>query len=116
MSEELSHYSNPKWCVLVCDDSEMAHGVRVIGSFRSKEKASEVADRINRKIEIHSPAMGWPSHDGEPRAWVQEMRTKVTQIYKALGIQSLRDHGHPSTGARRSHHEALLGAFFGGAP
>ena len=78
------------WCVLVCDANLMAGDVKVIGSYRSREKASEVADQVNRKIEIHSPAQGWPSHDGTPRAWVSEMRSKVTEVYDALGIRSLR--------------------------
>lgn len=78
------------WCVLVCEDNQMAGDVEVVGPYRSREKASKVADQINRKIEIHSPAQGWPSHDGTPRAWVQEMRVKVTEVYDALGIRSLR--------------------------
>ena len=78
------------WCVLVCDDNQMAADVVTIGPYRSEAKASEVADQINRKIEIHSPAMGWPSVDGTPRAWVKEMRVKVTEVYDALGIRSLR--------------------------
>ena len=78
------------WCVLVCEDNQMALDVKAIGPYRSREKASEVADQINRKIEIHSPAQGWPSDDGTPRAWVSEMRSKVTEVYDALGIRSLR--------------------------
>ena len=79
------------WCVLVCEDDQMAPGVVVIGPYQSEAKASEVADQINRKIEIHSPAMAWPSLEpGELNAWVTEMRSKVTEVYDALGIRSLR--------------------------
>ncbi len=81
------------WCVLVSDATEMASGVAVIGSYRLEAKASAVADQINRKIEIHSPARSeeWGADgDGEPHAWVHEMRTKVTEVYDDLAIRSLR--------------------------
>ena len=45
------------WCVLVCDDGQMAGDVVVLGPYRSQENASKAADAINRKIEIHSEAM-----------------------------------------------------------
>jgi hypothetical protein len=77
------------WCVLVCDDGQMAHDVKVLGPYRNQENASKAADRINRKIAIHSEAMGWPSHDGEPSAWIQQMRYKVTEVYADLQIQKL---------------------------
>ncbi len=77
------------WCVLVCEDNLMAHDVKVLGPYRSQERASEAADRINRKIEIHSEAMDWPSHDGVPEAWIQQMRYKVTEVYADLEIQKL---------------------------
>ena len=65
--------------------------MRTIGPYRSEAKASRVANQINRKIEIHSPAMAWPSLEpGELNAWVTEMRTKVTEVYDDLGIRSLR--------------------------
>ena len=80
------------WCVLVSDPRLQRPGDMVtVGSYRSEAKASAVADQINRKIEIHSPAMAWPSLEpGELNAWVTEMRSKVTEVYDALGIRSLR--------------------------
>jgi hypothetical protein len=67
----------------------MADDVVPIGPYRSRVKAFGVAVQINRKIAIHSEAMGWPSHDGEPHAWVGRMRTKVTEVYDDLEIQKL---------------------------
>jgi len=78
------------WCVLVHDASQMAANVVTIGPYRSREKASKVAAQINRKIEIHGPAHDEDGNDGESGAWVQEMRSKVTEVYDALGIRSLR--------------------------
>ena len=78
------------WCVLVCDDNQMAGDVTVVGSYRAEARASVVANQINRKIKIHCWANGWPTDDGEPRAWVQEMRAKVTEVYDDLGIRRLR--------------------------
>ena len=77
------------WCVIVCEDDQMAQGVAVLGPYRNRENASKAADAINRKIEIHSEAMGWPSRDGTPDAWIQQMRYKVTEVYADLEIQKL---------------------------
>ena len=77
------------WCVLISDESQMAGGVKVIGPYRNLENASKAADRINRKIEIHSETMdwSWPA----PNAWVQRMRYKVTEFYADLEIQKLEN-------------------------
>ena len=79
------------WCVLVCEDNQMADDVVPIGPYRSRVKAFGVAVQINRKIAIHSEAMGWPSRDGEPEAWIQQMRYKVTEVYADLEIQKLEN-------------------------
>ena len=79
------------WCVLVHTASQMAGDVTVVGPYRSKAKASEVAEAINRKIQLHAPykAEDWDLEVGEPEAWVQEMRTKRTEVYDVLGIRRL---------------------------
>ena len=79
------------WCVLVHDANLMAPEAVPIGPYRSREKASEVAEAINRKIQLHAPykAEDWDLEVGEPEAWVQEMRTKRTEVYDSLGIRSL---------------------------
>jgi len=80
------------WCVLVHDANQMAGDVMTIGPYRSEVKASEVAEAINRKIELHAPhnIEEWDLEGGEPEAWVQEMRTNRTEIYDDLEIRSLR--------------------------
>ena len=80
------------WCVVVCDANLMAPEVVTLGPYRSREKASEVAEAINRKIELHAPynAEEWDLEGGDPRAWVQEMRVNRTEVYDDLGIRSLR--------------------------
>jgi len=78
------------WCVLVHDANQMAGDVVPIGPYRSRAKAFGVAVQINRKIEIHGPAHDEDGNDGESNAWVQRMRTKVTEVYDDLGIRSLR--------------------------
>ena len=79
------------WCVLVSDANQMAHDVVTVGPYRSREKASEVAEAINRKIQLRALyyAEQWDMEGGEPHAWVQEMRVNRTEVYDALGIRSL---------------------------
>ena len=78
------------WCVLVHTANQMAGDVMTIGPYRSREKASAVADQINRKIEIHGPAHDEDGNDSESNAWVQRMRTKVTEVYDDLVIRRMR--------------------------
>ena len=79
------------WCVLVHTASQMAGDVVTVGPYRLRRKASEVAEAINRKIELHAPynAEEWDMDGGEPNAWVQEMRVNRTEVYDDLGIRSL---------------------------
>ena len=79
------------WCVLVRESDQMAGSVSVLGPYRSFDRASDVASRINRKIEIHEPVMAddWELQGGEPAAWVMPMLTKVTPVYGHLGIRRL---------------------------
>ena len=80
------------WCVLVHTANQMATDVVTVGPYRLRRKAAEMAEAINRKIELHAPynAENWEMEGDEPYAWVQEMRTKRTKVYEDLGIRSLR--------------------------
>ena len=80
------------WCVLVHTANEMALDVVTVGPYRSRAKASEVAEAINRKIELHRPynAEDWNMEGSGPEAWVQKMRINRTEVYDELGIRSLR--------------------------
>ena len=80
------------WCVLVHTANQMATDVVAIGPYRLRRKASEVAEAINRKIELHTPynAEEWDMEGSEPHAWVQEMRVNRTEAYDKLKIRRLR--------------------------
>ena len=76
------------WCVLVSDANQMAGDAVTVGPYRSREKASEVAEAINRKIQLRALyyAEQWDMEGGEPQAWVREMRVNRTEVYDDLGV------------------------------